>query len=295
MICLYDLDIMVKTDIESIRQKYCENANAKTFNSAYIWSDAMGIKVHLEHDMYAFKNSSHGSCSWNFPVGAEQAKISFINELLKSGQLKLLKLCEDDVAFIHNYFPDKFDIEEAPEDSEYIYDAEEHAYMAGKKFLRLRRTVNKFKREHSLYSEILTQSNLQIAYKIMSTWGKQHRMRHESNTSGSEVSQFIIDHFNALGLFGVLIYIDSIPSAVSIGYRISSDTCDIAETKFIPDIRDLGYIATEEFIKSFQHSFRYFNDEEDMGILGLREFKMQLRPCRMNVLYNAYLKGGKSL
>ena len=132
MIDLVDFDIGIMDRMESIRQKANDETNAKTFHSGYIWAEPMDIKVHLENDMYAMKNNSHGETAWNFPVGEETAKIAFLNELVGIKGLKLLKLTNEDVEFIEKHYPDRFIIKEALDDSEYIYDAVEHAKMEGK-------------------------------------------------------------------------------------------------------------------------------------------------------------------
>ena len=138
---------------------------------------------------------------------------------------------------------------------------------------------------------MLTSDNKHIAKGIMMLWGDAHNTRGELNTSGEEVDSFCIDHYEEMGMLGILMYVDGEPSAVAIGYPISSNMCDITETKFIPTIEDIGYVIVEEFMKAFGGIYRYFNSEEDMGIEGLREYKRCLKPCRMITLYNAYLKG----
>lgn len=293
MISLIDFDISIKDQMENIRLKANENVNAKTFCSGYMWSKPMDIKVHLEDDMYAMKNNIHGSTAWNFPVGSAESKIAFINRLIGIEGLKLLKLTSNDVGFLHEHYSDMFIIEEATDASEYIYDSVEHSEMTGKKFCNLRRNINKFNREHKTETFILTKSNMHIAENIMMEWGADHESRGALNTSGMEVDRFIVDHYDELGMIGILIYVDGTPSAVAIGYPISSDICDIAETKFIPTIMNIGYVTVEEFMKAFGNAYRYFNYEEDMGINGLMEYKQRLKPCRMDVLYNAYMKGGK--
>lgn len=290
MISLVDFNIDIREQMESIRLKAVDDTNAKTFCSGYIWAVPMGIKVHLEDKMYALKNTSHGQYAWNFPVGEEKPKLAFIDELIHVEGLKLLKLTTDDVAFINRHYPNKFNIEEAPDDSEYIYDAKEHAEMVGERFYNLRKLLRKFNRKHDVNTVMLTKDNMPVAEEIMLSWGSAHEVRGEMNTSGIEIGRFIMEHYDEIGMIGILIYVDGRPSAVTIGYPISSDTCDIAEAKFIPDIKNIGYVAVEEFMRMFGSTYRYFNSEEDMGIPGLREYKQCLKPCRMNVLWNAYLK-----
>jgi len=291
MIDLIDFDISIRERMENIRLKANDDSNAKTFCSCYMWAKPMNIKLHLECDMYAVKNNSHGPSAWNFPVGGKKAKIDFIKRLAGIENLKLLKLSAQDVDFINKYYPSVFVIEEATDDSEYIYDAIEHNEMSGKRFGGLRRLVNQFNRQHSIKTEMLKRYNMPMAEKVMMMWGAAHKARGELSTSGTEVDRFIIDHYDEIGMIGILIYIDGIPSAVVMGYPISSDMCDIAEIKFIPTINNVGCIAVKEFMMSFGGTYRFFNYEEDMGIDGLREHKQRLKPCRMNVLYNAYLKG----
>ena len=291
MIDLIDFDISIRERMEGIRRKANENINAKTFCSCYIWSKPLDIKIHFENDMYAVKNNTHGITAWNFPVGDAKSKINFLEKQFEIEGLKLLKLTAEDVGFLNDHYPSMFTIEEATDDSEYIYDAAEHAEMAGKRFGHLRRLLNRFGREHDVKTILLTKKNMPIAEQIMMAWGTAHEVCGELNTSGTEVDKFIIDHFDEIGMIGALTYVDGNPAAVTMGYPISSDTCVIAETKSIPTIKDIGYIAVEEFMRTFRCSYRYFNNEEDMGIAGLREFKQCLKPCRMNTLWNAYLKG----
>ena len=293
MIDLVDINLSIMDKMEDIRKKANDNTNAKTFCSAYIWSGPMNIKVHLENDMYVIKNNSHGKTAWNFPVGEERAKLGFIDKLIGIEGLRLLKLTEEDVVFLKMYYPNEFYFEEAEEDSEYIYDAEEHAMMAGKTFASLRKLLNKFDRLHSTETVMLGKHNMHTAEAIMLLWGDTHEARGELNTLGTEADLFIMEHYEEIGMIGVLINIDGVPSAVAMGYPISNDVCDIAVIKSIPTIKDAGYVAMEEFMRMFRGTYRYFNNEEDMGISGLREYKRCLKPCRMNVLWNAYLIGGK--
>ena len=293
MIDLADFDISIRDKMEKIRAKTKNNdyVNAKTFTSCYIWAKPMGIKVHIEDDVFIIKNNSHGQTAWNFPVGEKCSKQRLLNELIKIKGLRLLKLTADDVEFLNEHYRDMFVFEKADDDSEYIYDADEHAEMPGKRFANLRQLLNRFKREHKVRTEILTKENLETAKDIMSAWENGHEERSKLDTTGIEIDQFLISHYEELNLIGTLTYIDDIPSAVAIGYPIASDMCDIAETKFISAIKHLGYVTMEEFMKMFRDNYKYFNNEEDMGIAGLREYKKCLKPCMMNVFWNAYLKG----
>lgn len=291
MIDLIDFDVSIKDQMESIRIKsHNEYVNAKTFISGYMWGKPMGIKIHLEEDMYAVKNHRHGAKTWNFPVGEENQKIGFIRELIQINGLKLRLLTENDVNFLCEHFPELFTFEISEDESEYIYDSAEHANMAGGRFNSLRNRINKFNRQHTTKSVPLTKGDLPKAEKIMAIWEAVHGSRGELDMTGVEADKFIIKNYEELGLIGTLTYVDKRPAAVTIGYPIASDMCDVAEEKFIPTIDDIGYIAFEEFMKQYKSEYRYFNLEEDMGIQGLREQKKHLKPCRMNTFWNAYLK-----
>lgn len=295
MISLVDFDINIREPMERIRLATGNNeVNAKTFISGYIWGTPMGIKIHIEEDAFCVRNSSHGESVWNFPVGEGQSKKAILNELIGIKGLKLRLLTKDDVDFLNNHFPDMFTFEEAIDESEYIYDSVEHKEMAGMRFRNLRRTLNKFDREHRTKSVMLRTDSMGIARQIMETWGEQHGSRGELDTSGIEIDEFLLEHYDELGLIGTLTYIDGMPAAVAIGYPLSSDMCDIAEIKFLPTIKHLGYVAAEEFMKAFGNQYRYFNNEEDMGIKGLREYKQCLKPCKMITFWNAYLKENKN-
>lgn len=88
-----------------------------------------------------------------------------------------------------------------------------------------------------------------------------------------------LEHFDALGLSGLVIRLDGRVAAFSYGSPLGSRIFDIIAQKADPTVRYLYRVLFQEFVKAYCLPFEYVNAEEDLGLSGLRALKMTYRPA----------------
>jgi hypothetical protein len=95
-----------------------------------------------------------------------------------------------------------------------------------------------------------------------------------------------------LGLYGVLERVNGVSSAVLIGGFISPDTFDLCVAKTVARIPGFDFYARRALYERLPRECRIVNREEDLGIDGLRESKLRMRPCAVTDIWEAAATDG---
>ena len=93
---------------------------------------------------------------------------------------------------------------------------------------------------------------------------------------------------DALGLFGLVLYVDGAPKAMCIASELNDCVCDVSFEKAV-EINEAYAVINNEFAKHFT-KYQLINREEDLGLEGLRKAKLSYHP---DILYSksvAYFK-----
>ena len=100
------------------------------------------------------------------------------------------------------------------------------------------------------------------------------------------------EHFENLGLEGLILYVGEQPVAVTMGSRLSEDTFDVHFEKAREDVQGAyGAInrAFARYLREKYPSLRYLNREDDLGLPGLRKAKLSYNPAFLVEKCWAYL------
>ena len=103
---------------------------------------------------------------------------------------------------------------------------------------------------------------------------------------------YVIEHFENLGLEGLILYVGEQPVAVTMGSRLSEDTFDVHFEKAREDVQGAyGAInrAFARYLREKYPSLRYLNREDDLGLPGLRKAKLSYNPAFLVEKCWAYL------
>ncbi|HWR22690.1 MAG TPA: phosphatidylglycerol lysyltransferase domain-containing protein [Feifaniaceae bacterium] len=88
-----------------------------------------------------------------------------------------------------------------------------------------------------------------------------------------------LEHFEALGLMGMLIRLDGKAAAYSYGSPVGNRAFDIIAQKADPNVRYLYRVLFQEFVGAYCLPYEYVNAEEDLGLPGLRALKATYHPA----------------
>ena len=166
--------------------------------------------------------------------------------------------------------------------SDYVYDISQYLDLKGKENSHKRRDLNRIKAEFQnirVENFVPIKENIELLIGIIQKWCDGYEC--EKCVYGCErdmirrvISSDLVEH-----LYASIMYIDDVPEMMAIAETIK-DTCYLYYKKSANRIQGSFYYFEYEFLKSLS-GVRYVNFEEDMGLPGLREYKMRRRPVKM--------------
>ena len=100
-----------------------------------------------------------------------------------------------------------------------------------------------------------------------------------------------LDHFEALGLEGILLRIAGDVQGYAYGSLLPGGAFDVMVLKGNLDFRYIWRALLRELARTVAPRAEYLNLEEDLGLPGLRENKLSYQPCELLERYQATLAG----
>ena len=171
-------------------------------------------------------------------------------------------------------------------DSDYIYNQENLATLAGRKLHGKKNHVNRFMRLYpdAVYREI-SEKNTPDAIEVAEKWISEHR--ETTDDTGTEEAELncikeVLSHRERLGIMGGVLYVEGMPVAFTLASRLTEQCLDVHFEKAIGDFaRDGAYaVINQSFAASEQAAaYKYLNREEDMELPGLRKAKESYHPA----------------
>ena len=283
-----EITLDLKDTITDIYRRYGSFDSAHSFESIYIWRQEMGLSVVCSDDLYTVQEASKGPFSWFFPVGSAGAKKSFILQQLENDNLQFFYMTPGDVAFLEQHVPDQFEINEAPESSEYIMSRDIMEKMPGSSFSKDRSHINKMLRDHSFETVNIRAVPKSVVYDISAEWDASKHIF--ENLPDKEANISVIEHMDDLDIEGIVLYMDGSPCAVCGGFQISNNTVDCVIQKTSLKLQGLTYYLRQEYARFLPPEILFLNWEEDLGIEGLRRAKQLMQPVDMIKMFTGKAK-----
>ena len=262
-------------------------------------SDTAAANIFLLKDKYDIKTASHDALlryyngnkpnrrGYGFPLYADDSDqeelFALIRDDAESRSVPLeFCLCDERQKAILDSLC-RIDWKCTDDDSDYIYNRESLALLAGKKLHRKRNHINNFRR---MYDDISYRarggSNSADALFAAEKWLVQRG----NEATADELSEYesiklALAHVSELGLFGGVLYVGDIPVAMTVASSLSAVMVDVHFEKAYGEYAESGAFAVinQCFATSLSSDIEYINREEDMGIEGLRTAKESYFPA----------------
>ncbi|WP_274923897.1 DUF2156 domain-containing protein [Methanogenium marinum] len=164
---------------------------------------------------------------------------------------------------------------------DYIYLTGDLAHLPGKRYLGMRKHINKFNRNCSYEVETITSENVPEIKEFLRKWCEwKHCEENEVLAHEKTAVLFCVDHFAELGLEGLLIWVDGKISALSIYEGMNDDMALIHFEKGLPDCEGNYKVINQETARYLEEykGYAFINRESDLGVPGLREAKLRYYP-----------------
>ena len=248
-----------------------------SFTNTYLWRKHYNIQIAFTDDTY-YKCYRMGESITGYAMpmtsGDNRTAIGrILDDARERGTSPIIGLLNDrGVGLMHRLYGDKVIITPDRDSFDYIYERENLVSLSGKKYHAKRNHISKFFRayEDSVVEEICA-NNARDVLSVAERWQEG-----SGDTGELAIIKDALEHFDRLGMFGLLLYVNGDPVAFSLASAINDEVCDVNFEKAV-GIEEAYAVINFEFAKHFD-SFRYINREEDLGLEGLRKSKLSYHP-----------------
>jgi hypothetical protein len=170
---------------------------------------------------------------------------------------------------------------------EYVYRALDLAELPGKKYLKIRSQVNKFRKNYRHTVEPITPENREEITEFLIKWCESKKCE-ENFTLAHEIEavSYAIEHLTELHLRGLLIRVGSQVGAISLFECLNTDMAVIHFEKGLPEYEGIYKAINAETALVLASEVEYINRESDLGISGLRKAKLRYHPHHMVEVYS---------
>lgn len=281
-----------------------------SFANIFLLRQKYGTQIALQDGfLFRYYNGQGSRRGYAFPLGSgePQAALALIVEdARKSGRpLEFCLVDEPRTQILRENF-DTLHFEENRGDSDYIYSAESLATLAGNLYKKKRNHVSRFNRTYSDYEiRPLTPENFADALTVEKSWLNIETLGESSDTDcectcecreaawaersedeKSRLSEYCaireaLEHFDALGMKGAVLYVGGVPAGMTMASEILPGVWDIHFEKVIDEYAvNGGYAIINKLFaeRLVAAGARLINREEDINIEGLRKAKLSYYP-----------------
>lgn len=187
---------------------------------------------------------------------------------------------------IQEFLPGKFNFVEDRDNWEYIYRTQDLINLPGKKFRMKKNHLNSFLRQYGDYVyEPITVDNTEETKAALAEWFARHGDIEEEKQAIS----LAFANWEALGMRGAVIRIYGRIEALTMGSFLNERVAHIHFEKANPEIRGLYQAINREFLAREFSTTEFVNREEDLGLPGLRQAKMEYNPDHFAEKYDVTL------
>lgn len=174
---------------------------------------------------------------------------------------------------------------------DYLYRAADLAELPGKKLHKKRNHVNGFLKQYSHEVRPLDEQTMPDALVVLDAW------REERDEDGDyRESREALTHFAALGLSGMVVYVNNSPVACALGEPLVADFMYVVHVeKAVAGYRGVYQFVNKAFAEQVSRRYEVVNREQDLGEPGIRQAKMTYRPCGFVEKYRIAVAGSPDL
>ena len=216
--------------------------------------------------------------------------VLYLSRCRQQRQLRILWVDDEDKNLLSEKFGNS--VEFQIKDSEYLYDPSLNWHMKGRKFRDFRKRIHRVQRLNPMFKE-MDIGDTGSAYTLMRRWrklqGRKNGFLLDWGYTRSALEKFHQFSKNDLSVWNI--EIDGDLKAFAMAGPINKTTACFFIAKSDPRI-----IGLSEYLRwrvcGEMRSYDLLNDAGDLGIAGLQQHKMKLRPVGFNTVYKAVLSAG---
>ena len=230
-----------------------------------------------------------------YPIGSPANRKKAVKKIVeiyadRYEEIVFFAASDENLAELQNLYGDFVtNVENKREYQEYMLDAEEQILLEGSQFSSRRNKIRRFEKLNNWSYEEITRDNLAECAQMAAEWYGAHEKSEDA--VGEQVAfDYTYAHYDDFDFQGGILRVDGRAAAFHIGAPFNKEIYMCLFLKSRKEYRDAPIVLLHEFMKRNCAGYRYINYSEDLGIEGLRLFKMNLRPKFFTPFYYVTLK-----
>lgn len=296
MISFKDITLADKDTITSFTMKSDRRNCDLSFSNLCSWRFLYDTKFAVVDNFLVFKFWAGEQLAYMMPIGTGDLK-AILRKLIEDADKEkqsfcMLGVCSNMRVDLETTLPSQFVFTEDRDYADYIYLKSDLSTLKGKKFQSKRNHINRFRNTYPDYEYTpITPDRIQECLDLEAEWCKVNNCDQQEGT-GNERRALIyaLHNFEALGLTGGILHVNSKIVAFTFGMPINHETFGVHVEKADTNIEGAYAMINHEFANRIPEQYIYINREEDLGIEGLRKAKLSYQPVTILEKYMACLQ-----
>ncbi|KQC04036.1 MAG: hypothetical protein APR53_00315 [Methanoculleus sp. SDB] len=162
---------------------------------------------------------------------------------------------------------------------DYVYATADLARLPGKKYLSIRRQLNKFRKNCDYRIESVTRGNIGDLYEFLLKWCEWKHCDETPVLAHEKAAVlYAMDHFFDLELSAAVFRVGGKIAGMAMFDELNPETAVVHFEKGLPDCEGVYKGINQETAHLLFDRYRYINRESDLGVPGLREAKLRYHP-----------------
>ena len=296
MISFKDITLADKDTITSFTMKSDRRNCDLSFSNLCSWRFLYDTKFAVIDNFLVFKFWAGEQLAYMMPIGSGDLK-AILRKLIEDADKEkqsfcMLGVCSNMRVDLETTLPSQFVFTEDRDYADYSCLKTDFSTLKGKKFQSKRNHINRFRNTYPDYEYTpITPDRIQECLDLEAEWCKVNNCDQQEGT-GNERRALIyaLHNFEALGLTGGILHVNSKIVAFTFGMPINHETFGVHVEKADTNIEGAYAMINYEFANRIPEQYIYINREEDLGIEGLRKAKLSYQPVTILEKYMACLQ-----
>jgi len=213
---------------------------------------------------------------------------SFVSNQSNQDSIRIIWTDSCDMNCLSDYFGNRLSVEK--KQIEYQYDIQSVVDMRGHDFRDLRKAVNKIKKLSPNFRE-MEYKDIGRVMKLLKDWKRSQGRKNDFLLDWGYTKKALLtfSEFSKEDLYSWCIEIDNKTVGFAMAGPITANTASFFIIKTDVSISGLSLYLRWRVFKELAQ-FSLLNDASDLGIPGLKQHKMKLRPSGYNTTYTVSIK-----
>jgi len=283
-----ELTIDDKPLFDKMFKKDPPNISEYTFANLFIWRNSRKIE-YAEYEEGLIVFATLGKDKYFLPpIGYEDPKkaISKIIEFNKENKMaEYIKRVDN--SMIEQIEDMKLEAIEDRDNYDYVYRADDLAFLKGRRYSNKRGFIKKFFSEYYHRYDKYTDNHKFDVLRIADDWLKNRKPDHPTMKHENDAIKELVNNYDKLNAIGGIICIEHNFVAFTFGEKLNNDTFVVHFEKADPDYVGVYPAINKLFAENeVENEYEFINREQDLGIEGMRKAKKSYSPIEMIEKYN---------